>query len=494
MLKSGSEHLEGLRDGRTVYIGSEKVEDVTSHPAFAMAARTIAQMYDMKRAPENLDVCSVEIDGERVSTWYLQAKSREDLRRRHECHRIIADMTFGLIGRSPDHVSGFITGMSTAPEVFDTDTYKFGDNLTAYYKFCRRHDIFSTYAVLPPQAARNSEYYVKENLPMPTLEVVDERDDGIVIGGMKMLATSAVFCDEIWIGNLIPLAPDQVKQAVTCAVPVNTPGLSLWSRQPIARNAANQFDAPLTWRFDETDSMVICDDVFVPWERVFVMDDAILSREIYIRTPAHCYGNHQSNTRFLSKMHLIVGLCSKVAQSTGADQIPAVRDVLGRMAALEAQLDGMIHGQIEAAESWPEGYLTFNRRMMYGALNWCTEQHSAIIDQLRELSGGGVFQMPASGDVMLDDYLRERFERYWQTPQMGAVDRMKLFKLVWDMVGSEFAGRQQSYEKFYAGAAFIVRNHSYREADWGLYHGTVERLLASYDLPSAPSADLYAVE
>jgi 4-hydroxyphenylacetate 3-monooxygenase len=213
------------------------------------------------------------------------------------------------------------------------------------------------------------------------------------------------------------------------------------------------------------------------------MDDAILAREIYIRTPAHCYGNHQANVRFAAKMELIVGLCSKVTQATGADQIPAVREVLGKMAALEATLSGIIHGQIEAAEDWPSGFKTFNRRMMYAGLNWCTENHSAIVDQLRELCGGGVFQMPASVTVMHNAETRKSFEEYFQTPQLSALDRMKLFKLAWDVVGSEFAGRQQQYEKFYAGASFIIRNHSYREAPWSAFDGLVDDLMSGYDVP-----------
>ena len=120
--------------------------------------------------------------------------------------------------------------------------------------------------------------------------------------------------------------------------------------------------------------------------------------------------------------------------------MPAVRETLGRLSALEAALAGMIAGQIEACEDWPKGYATFNRRMMYAALNWCTESHSALIDILRELCGGGVFQMPASVTVMHDPHLEKLFETYWQTPQLDAVRRFKLFKLAWDLVGSEFAG------------------------------------------------------
>ena len=483
MLKTGREHLEGLNDGRIVYIGNEKVENVTTHPAFKHAAKTVAGLYDIKHDPEFKDLLSFEENGERYSMWFLQAKTKDDLRKRMAAHKKIADASSGLFGRSPDHVSSFVTGMSTNSGVFDSEKYKFSDNLLAYYEHMRENDIFATYAVLPPQAARNPEFYEKQNLPVPTLRVVREDDDGVVISGMKMLATSAIFCDEIWVGNLLPLAPNQVKEAVTCAIPCNIQGLSLWMRQPIALNAENEFDSPLTWKYDETDVLVICDEVKVPWEKVFVMDDALLAREIYIKTPGHCYGNHQSIVRFWSKLQLILGLCSKVTKSTGADQIPAVRESMGKMAAQEAAIAGMIHGQIEGAEEWPAGHMTCNRRMMYATLDWCTDNHSQLIDELRTFCGGGVFQMPGNVHVVHDEKLRNDFEKYFQTPQISALDRMKLFRLAWDFVGSEFAGRQQQYEKFYAGASFIIRNHSHRETNWDYFDGLVEDFMSNYDVP-----------
>jgi 4-hydroxyphenylacetate 3-monooxygenase len=476
MLKTGSEHLESLRDGRVVYIGSEKVDDVTTHPGFRNGARSMAAIYDLKRANAEF---SFEENGERFSAYFLRAKTKEDLVKRTKLHRAIADFSHGLLGRSPDHVSSFVTGMAMNPSVFG----KFSDNLIRYYEHMRREDVYGVYAVIPPQAARSPEFYQKQNLPIPTLRVVREDDDGVVISGMKMLATGAVFANEIWIGNLIPLAPNQLAESITCAMAVNAPGVTLWSRKSFERHAPNEFDNPLTWRFDETDSMVMCENVKVPWERVFVHMDAVLARDIYIKTPGHCYGNHQSNVRFHSKMQLIVGLASKIAHASGANEVPAVREVLGRFSALEATLGGMIAGQIQDAEDWPAGSKTFNRRYMYAALNWCTESHSQIIDALRELCGGGIFQMPADITVMHDPVLREQFEAYWQTPQLQAVDRMKLYKLAWDLIGSEFAGRHLQYEKFYAGASFIVRNHSFREAPWAHFHEVVEKLMASYDVP-----------
>jgi 4-hydroxyphenylacetate 3-monooxygenase len=480
VLKSGSDHLESLRDGRVVYIGSEKVDDVTTHPAFRNAARTVAAIYDMKLAHQ--DAMSFEEGGERYSIYYLKPRTREDLARRTRGHRMIAEMTYGLFGRSPDHVASFVTGMDMKPDELKPP-FAFASRLHDFYEEIRKVDSYVVYAVVPPQAARNPEFYSRRNIPVPALSVVREDDDGLVISGMKMLATGAVFANEIWIGNVIPLAPDQKKQAITCSLPVNTRGLSLWSRKPFEREAQSEFDAPLAWRFDETDSMVMCEEVKVPWERVFVHDDALLSRDIYVKTPSHCFGNHQSNVRCWAKLRLVLGLCSKVAHATGAVEVPAVKELLGHMSAVEGQIAGMVHGQIDACETWPEGYVCFNRRMMYAALEWCTQNYSSFIDELRELCGGGVFQMPADISVMDDEILARQFDTYFQTPQAGALERMKLFKLAWDLVGSEFAGRHLQYEKFYAGASFIVRNHAYRETPWGELHGIVDGLMSTYDVP-----------
>jgi 4-hydroxyphenylacetate 3-monooxygenase len=116
MLRTGKEHSQSLRDGRAVYIGGERVDDVTAHPAFRNAAATVAALYDMKSDPASRDLMSYEEDGGRHSIYFLRARSRQDLQRRMLGHRRIADFTYGLFGRSPDHVASFIAGMAMKPD------------------------------------------------------------------------------------------------------------------------------------------------------------------------------------------------------------------------------------------------------------------------------------------------------------------------------------------------------------------------------------------
>jgi 4-hydroxyphenylacetate 3-monooxygenase len=483
MLLTGQEFLESIRDGRRVYIGSELVEDVVTHPALRNAAHSFAMIYDRKREPENRDVMVSEEDGETFSSYFLLPRTREDLHKRFETHRRIASWTHGLLGRSPDNFPSYVTGLAMDPAMFDGIRQGFGENVRKYYRHMRANDVFASHTVTNPQGWRMTDPKGAPSRTPPTLRVVDENDSGVVINGLKMLGTATAFCHETWCGNLQPVAPGAEKEAITCAVPLNAPGVSIWSRKPYEKYAVSEFDNPLASRFDENDAAVLFENVHVPWERVFCHDNVQMTREIYFRTPGHAMANHQANVRFLEKLKLIVGIASKIVDMNGARGVPAVQFTLGRLAAMQATLEGLIMGQINSGDDHPSGYHTVNRRYVYAALHWCTNHHSEICDTVRELMGAGVFQMPADASVLNDPQLREKFETYWSVPGQSAADRMKLLNLAWDLLGSDFAGRHMQYEKFYAGPAFVMNSYSNLTAPWGEWGGIVDGLLAGYETP-----------
>ena len=199
-------------------------------------------------------------------------------------HRRIAEFTYGMFGRSPDHVASFVTGMAMKPDALPKP-HAFADNLLEILSpHPRQRHLRGLRRGAAAGRAQSGVLPARRTSRCRRLRVVREDDDGVVISGMKMLATGALYANEIWIGNVIPLAPDQKKEAITCAIPCNAPGLTLWSRKPAALGLTSEFDSPLAWRYDESDSMLMCENVKVPWEKVFVHDDALLSRDIYIKT------------------------------------------------------------------------------------------------------------------------------------------------------------------------------------------------------------------
>ena len=485
MQLSGTEYLESLRDGRVLYLGSERVEDVTSHPAFRNAAGTFAKIQDALRDPANRDMLTYEEDGARHAFYWLKPRSREDLVWRWRAHRYVADLTYGMIGRTQDFYAGFVTALAMQPEALDTGSHKFGANVVAYYEHLRDNDIFICNAVTPPPGIRQRESFVARGKTLPALRVVKEDGTGVTVTGAKLLATAAPFAHEVWLGNIQKLAPEYKKEAITCSIPVNSPGLSLWSRTSFEKGAVSEFDNPLAYRYDEADCIVVCEETHVPWERVFVHDDTELSVDIYYKTAAHSLGNHQATIRYCSKLAFLVGIARQIAEVAGTINIPAVQDTLGHLAALEGMIAAMVQGQVHDHETLPGGYVNINRRLMYSAIYWCYLNYDEICATLRELMGGGVMQMPADATVLEDPGLREKFETYWATPEHSAEERFKLFKAAWDAVGTDFAGRHMLYERFYIGPSFIARMHAYREAPWDEMTGMVDRLLSSYDAPGA---------
>ena len=488
MLKTGQDYLESLADGRKIYIGEELVEDPAAHPAFRDIAHTYATLYDLKSAPENRGLMSYEEDGERYSTYFLKPRTQADLEKRTAAHRFITEWSYGLLGRSPDATASNVTGMAMKPDVLAEGHGGFPDHLHALWQELRSDDSFLTYAIVPPPAARNPEFYQAKGIASPTLRVVAEDDAGVTISGMKYLATGAAIANQVIVGNILPLAPDQGPESITCIIPFNLPGMTLWSRKPIAAEVRHEFEAPLSRRYDESDCMLVFENVHIAWERVIVHNNAPLSRDIFIRSASHVLSNHQSNCRFHTKMRFVLGMANMITKASGANDVPAVRETLGRLAAMEAAFGALIDAQIYAHERINEDYVLYARRYMYAGLAWAAENHSMLLETVREFLGGGMFQFPASIDLIGNPELKRMFDTYWANVNDSSVERMKLYALAWDLVGSPHASRLHSYEKFFVGPLFSIRNYSYINAPWDEFDAIVTGLMDQYDVPQLASA------
>src|SRR5919205_4623232 len=109
---------------------------------------------------------------------------------------------------------------------------------------------------------------------------------------------------------------------------VNAPGLKLYPRRPFASQSQNSFDYPLSSRFDESDSYVIFDNVFVPWEDVFIYRNLEVTRDQWWKTPSHLYGNHQAQVRYATKLRFMIGLAKRMNEMTGNEANPVVQTVM----------------------------------------------------------------------------------------------------------------------------------------------------------------------
>jgi 4-hydroxyphenylacetate 3-monooxygenase len=484
-LRTGQQYLDAIaKDGRRIFVDGEEVGDVTAHPAFAETARTMASLFDISSDPANRDLMTYTSPktGKPVNRIWQLPTSVDELHQRRGAIQRWAEESFGFMGRTPDHVAGFFAGYAAAPEVLARDgNEKFADNAVKIYEFLRDNDVYIAYTIVPPQIDRSKPAH-QQNPPDLYAGVVEERDDGVIIKGAQMLGTGAVFADYIHLSSIHPLRPGDENHAISLIVPANAHGVKIHSRRSYSRAASSIFDYPLASRFDETDALVVYDNVFVPWEHIFVYKDTGLCRDQWFETPAHILGNNQAQIRFVTKLKFLTGLAKRITEMNGVWPIPPVQGSIAEIAVQSAMYEGLLEAQIANAKPNANGIYIPDAQTHYAAMVLQSKIYPELLNMIRDLAGGGMIQLPSSVADFENPETGEDIRRYVQSPDVPAEDRVKLLKLAWDAVGSEFAGRHDQYEKFYAGAPFIVKQRFLWNFDFETPDRLINKALSGYDM------------
>lgn len=481
MTKNGEQHRESLRDGRTVYIDGERVHDVTTHRAFKNSVDTAAGLYDMLASAEHGELLTYESPktGDRVSRSWQLPKSYEELVSRREALMKWQEPHLGFLGRSPDHVASCIAAMYMSAHVYDEVDPARGAAVRDYYEFARDNDVFLTYTIVNPQTDKTKQV---SDQPELTLAVVDQDAEGLTVRGAKMLATSGVMANEIFVSGVQPLAPGDERHAVSFALPLGTPGIINLSRRSYEAAADSVFDQPLSSRFDEPDGIIYFDDVKVPWERVFVNQDIALLRKQFHGTPVHVYQNYQCNIRLIVKLRFLGALAHRITTVNSTTDFPQVRETLGQLAAEIGMVEALTYAMESKGYQYGE-YFVPDPALLYSSQVLTQQLYPKVIHTLRELVGGGVIMLPSSVKDYDDPKMADLIRRTQRSSAMSPDERVKLFKLAWDAIGTEFASRNLQYEMFYNGATFVVRGNAYRTFDWGIGSELLDTTLAGYPGP-----------
>ncbi|QRM55254.1 4-hydroxyphenylacetate 3-hydroxylase N-terminal domain-containing protein [Sinorhizobium sp. BG8] len=485
MLKTGSQHTETLRDGRQVYINGQLAGDVTTHPAFRETIRSVGRLYDFQSADENRSLMTFDMEetGDRASRIWQMPKTYAELVERRKALEAWATLHCGFLGRAPDHVASCLVGMMMGAEIFHDHDPQRAAALADYYRHARDNDLYLTYVIINPQADRSKAASQQQDRTL-TAGVVDQDQEGLTIRGAKMLATGSIMANEVLVTCIQPLTEGDEPYAVSFAVPMNARGLRIMSRKSYEEYATSVFDSPLSSRFDENDAILYFDDVKVTWDRVFINQDIRMCQRQFHATPAHVMQNYQAQIRLMVKMRFQLGLAHRIAETNGIVSFPQVRETLGLLAAQTAMVDALVQAMEVKGQAHGK-YFVPDAHTLYSAQVLTQKLYPEVISALRELAGGGLIMLPSSVDDFADPQLRAMIEKTQQSPATSGEGRVKLFKLAWDAIGSEFASRHTQYEMFYAGANFVTKNHSYRTCDWDARTRLVDQMLDSYTLDGA---------
>jgi 4-hydroxyphenylacetate 3-monooxygenase len=482
-IRNGLSYRAGLHDGRQVFIDGQLAGDVTFHPAFRRTVASFAALYDFQARPENQALMTFVApgSGRRVNRAWQLPTCYEELVSRRLAIEAWAELHHGFMGRSPDHLACALGAMVVGIEVFRRNGEARAQALLDYFAHVRDKDLFVAYVIQNPQADKTQG--ASGQARDLVARVVSEDSEGITLRGAKMLGTSAVMADELLVANIQPLGAGEERYAFSAALPMSAPGLRLLSRRSYEGAVSSDFDYPLSARFDENDAIVYFDEVKVPWSRVFLYGDVDAVRAQWADTPAHVVQNYQSQIRLMVKLRFLLGLARRIAETTSSIQLPAVRSQIGALAAQAALVEGMVYG-MEAAFVRVGDYVVPPAHLLYAAQVHTQEMYPRFVNAIRDIAGGGLIMLPSSVRDFADPALACMIEATQVSAVNDALGRVKVFKLAWDALGSEFASRHQQYEMFYGGAPYVTQANMYRTCPWSGPLSQVDRALDSMRLPS----------
>ncbi len=490
---TGAEYLESLRDGRTVYFHGEKVKDVTTHPAFRNSARSIARMYDALHDPEMQPKLMSETDtgsGTLTHNFFKVPKTVDDLVASRDAIAEWQRLVYGWMGRSPDYKASFLATLGANTEYYGD----YADNAARWYAESQEKVQFWNHAIVHPPVDRHLPADQTKGLAM---HVEKETDNGLVVSGAKVVATGSALTNMNFIAHfgLVPLSDPNY--AIVCTTPMDTPGVKLIARNSYELQAAavgSPFDYPLSSRMDENDSILVFDSVEIPYENVFLFGDVAKADAFFPETGFIPRFTFHGLTRLCVKMDFIAGVLSKALRATGTSEFRGVQANLGEVIAWRNLLWGLSDACAKSPDPWVGDAI--QPSMAYGMAYraFAPTIYQRIKQIVEEVVASGLIYVNSNAADFKSAEIRPYLDKYVRGSNgIEALDRIKIMKLLWDAVGSEFGGRHELYERNYAGNNEQIKIENVAVADLtgvlGMMEGMADTCMSEYDLDGWTSPD-----
>ncbi|MGC4377701.1 4-hydroxyphenylacetate 3-monooxygenase, oxygenase component [Fictibacillus sp. Mic-4] len=484
--RTGEQYIEGIKKAKNnVWIHGEKVEDVTEHPAFRNVVRSVANLFDLQHKKPEKMLYTSPTTGEKVGLSFIAPKTKEDLVRRREMMSEWARFTGGMMGRSPDYLNTSVMSFGTAEEFFAQADPMFGENARKYYEYVRENDISLTHTLIHPQVNRSKSQSEQKD-PTVSARIVEKNKDGIVVKGARLLATLGGITDEIVVfpSTLNKASVQDDPYSMAFAIPNNTPGLKFVCRESFD-TGRNQWDHPLSARFDESDAIVIFEDVFVPWERVFVCGNSEICNRTYVETNAIVHSAHQVVAKNVVKTEFVLGVILSIIDAIGIDKFQHVKEKASEVMIILETMKSHLFRAEQNASIDKYGNMTPDFLPLNTARNWFPKMYQRVVEIVRILGASGLMGTPTQADFENEE-VGQLVDRYMQGANINGYDRVQLFRLAWDISLSAFGGRQALYEYYFFGDPVRMSNVFYDLYNKEPYKEMVQEFLNRAKSPDKP--------
>jgi 4-hydroxyphenylacetate 3-monooxygenase len=457
-LLTGEQYKETLRDGRRVVDSTgEVVEDVTTHPALTRTVDTLGEVMDLQFDPRTRDVVTYvdEETGTRRAIGWQVPTTKDHLYAKREAIKAITHTTLGMYGRPPDYGPAMALGFLGIIDRVERENPEFAQNIRNFVKQSGELNALSTDLILDAQSDRS----VPRNDRPGTLRVVEDRPDGVVLRGAKVAGSMGTLTHFFTLSTVLGQGLSE-DAAIWAAVPVSSPGLRLVMREPTIRHDTSRADHPIDAKGEETDQIMLFDDVFIPREYVFSL------RNLDLLTLYHescAYALWHIMTRLAYRAEIFAGTAQVIADILGTTVIPGVRNAIAQITMYSQTLRSYSLASIERAVEWcgvqvPEPGLVASGRL------YSITEYPKILYMIQDLCGQGlVSRWP---------------EKVWDHPELGprleellpgngvtAREKNRFFNFVFDLTTGGQAGRIGLFENVNATPPAFVAELVYSHVD-----------------------------
>lgn len=476
-LRTGAEYRQSLHDDRAVYYGGERVDDLVDHPALSISVDHAAVEFEVQH--DDPELFTVRRDGRTFSRYFDAIDDGEALQTRRnliERSTRAADGVFNII--KPIGSDAINTLLRVCPDVDAEYGTGYTDRVLEFRDRVRDHDLALSCAMTDVKGDR-SKPPADQPDPDHYLHVVNERDDGIVVRGAKAHTTLGPVSNEIIVLPTIGLRPVESEYAVAFAVPNDAEGLTFVTR-PTGTKERATIDAPLSTQQDEIESLTVFDDVFVPWDRVFLNGETEFAGDI-----VHTFATYHRFTAVAYKpplVDLFIGAAELVADANGLGGDKIIREKITDMIGYVELTRGMATAAAYDPDVQNGVALPNPMYCNLGKYHFATRYHE-MERNVQDIAGGLATTLPSAADLeneVVGDYV----EKYLgANPAWDKRDRFKLLAFIRDLTVGAFSGWQEVTSIHGEGspqAQRIPMYHGYDTADAKARVATIAGLSGEY--------------
>ena len=462
MIRTGDEYRESLRDDRSVWINGEKVTDVTNHPQMKPIIDVRAGIYDMQHAAETQDAMTYEENGERFAIGLQLPYEQQDWKAKRDAVDLVTKKMGGIVTRVGDETIGEMWSLWDGKDILNEIDPRFSANIERHIHQCIKDDPFHVSANTDPKGDRSKA--PQDQDPDMLVHVVKETDAGIVIRGAKY-ETAAAYSNQAFLKPTIANwgNSELSDYAVGCIVKMDAPGVKHICRTGFAGRGPVA-DYPLSNRVDEIDTLMILDDVLIPWEDVLFYQHTKAAG--FIRATVHRYSAFPFVQRTLSYADMIIGAALWNVKQTGLDKQQAVQEKLAELAIWREGINAFLTASIATAETSPNGLLMPNQSLLMSGRVHALSNLPKMMHMARELCGGQICVTPDAATFANPDTKPWLDKFYSINDQWIADDRRKLLGLARDLLNSDYAGHRLTFQLFAQSPPFAQLGAVYRNFDW----------------------------